>query len=79
MLKYPLSPFLFLVVAKAFSMLLEKAFQGGLMEGFKVGQNGVVISHLQFANDTFVLCKDLEMQQKYLRCVFRCFEAVSGL
>lgn len=47
----PLSPFLFLVVVEAFSMLLEKAFQGGLKEGLKVGQNGDVVSHLQFVDE----------------------------
>lgn len=68
--------FLFLVVAKAFSMLLEKGFQGGLLEGFEIGQNSIIVSHLQFANDTLVLCKGSKKQLKFLSCVIRWFEAV---
>lgn len=30
----PLSPFLFLIVAEAFSAMLSKAFQGSLLQGF---------------------------------------------
>lgn len=60
-------------------MLLAKAFQSGLMEGFDVGHNGVVVSHLQFVDDTIVLCKDLVRQLKYLRCVIKYFKVVTGL
>lgn len=42
----PLSPFLFAVVVEAFGALLTKAFQGGLIEGFEVGRNGMMVSHL---------------------------------
>lgn len=71
--------FLFLVVAEAFGALLSKAFQGGLMEGFEIGNDGVVVSHPQFTDDTIVMCKNLMIQLRYLHCVIRCFEAVSGL
>lgn len=36
----PLSPFLFLIVAMAFSALLSKAFQSGLLKGFRIKNNG---------------------------------------
>lgn len=39
------------------------------MEGCAISQNGVVVSHLQFTNDTLALCKDSKKQLKYLRCV----------
>lgn len=75
----PLSPFLFLIVAEAFGALLSKAFQGGLLEGFEVWCNGIRVTHLQFADDTLIMCKASEDQVKYLRCVVRCVEVVSGL
>lgn len=40
----PLSPFLFLIVDEAFGALLSKAFFGGLLEGFKLGSNGVPLT-----------------------------------
>lgn len=49
------------------------------MEGFEIRRNGLVVSHLQFVDDTIVLCKNSEIQLKYLRCVIRCFEVVLGL
>lgn len=42
-------------------------------------RNGLRVTHLQFADDTLIMCKASETQVKYLRCVIRCFKAVSGL
>lgn len=50
-----------------------------MLEGFRVGQEGFVVSHLQFADDTLIMCKDSETQVLYFLCVIRCFEVVSGL
>lgn len=75
----PLSPFLFLVVAEVVGALISKAFLGGLIGGFEVRPNGLKVSHLQFANDTLIMCRASKDQVKYLRCVVRCFEVVLGL
>lgn len=53
----PLSLFLFLIVAEAFGALLSKAFQGGLIEGFEVRPDGLKASHLQFADETLIMCR----------------------
>lgn len=37
------------------------------------------MSHLQFADDTLIMCSDFYRQIWLLRCVLRCFEAISGL
>lgn len=47
----PLSPFLFTIVAEALGALMVKAKDIGLVKGFKISDNGKVISHLQFADD----------------------------
>lgn len=39
----------------------------------------MMVSHLQFADDTLILCKNEDRQLKYLRFVIRCFEVVLGL
>lgn len=39
------------MVAEAFGALFSRPFQGGLMEGFPVGKNGIQVSHLQFVDN----------------------------
>lgn len=51
----------------------------GYISGFKVGDEGVTVSHLQFANDTMIFCEADICQIGFLRCILRCFELVSGL
>ena len=73
----PLSPLLFVFVMEALSKMLSTAVQGGLLDGFKVGNAS--FSHLLFADDTLIFCKALPSQLCYLRGVFLLFEAASGL
>jgi hypothetical protein len=50
----PLSPLLFVFVVEALSQMISAAVQGGLLEGFKVGNTS--ISHCLFADDTLIFC-----------------------
>lgn len=54
-----LSPFLFILAMEALSSILNKALQGGFLEDFMDGGRGgegVVVSHILFADDTLVFC-----------------------
>jgi hypothetical protein len=51
----PLSHFLFLLVAEGFSGVIRKAADLNLLRGFSIGSNLVVISHLQYADDTLCI------------------------
>jgi len=51
----PLTPFLFLLVVEGLSGLVRSAEAHGLYQGFKVGNSGLSISHLQYADDTIFL------------------------
>ena len=53
----PLSLLLFVFVMEALSQMISAAEQGGLLEGFKVGNT--FFSHLLFADDTLIFCKAL--------------------
>lgn len=52
---YPLSPFLFLIVAKALSMMMKEATSNNIFRGCRLGESNLEVSHLQFADDTLIL------------------------
>ena len=54
---YPLSPFLFTLVADVLSRLMFRAKENGLIEGFLVGRNRTKVSILQFAGGTIFFSK----------------------
>jgi hypothetical protein len=61
----PLSPLLFVFVMEALSRMISTAVNGGLLEGFKVGN--ATFSHLLFADDTLIFCNARPSQLRYLR------------
>ena len=63
---------------EVFSLLIDKEKMGGFLTGYNIkGRNGVAmnISHLLFANDTLVFCKDSEEQMVFLSWILLCIEA----
>ncbi|RVW28738.1 putative ribonuclease H protein [Vitis vinifera] len=62
---------------------IEKAaIEGDFLSGCRVkgrSEEGVLISHLLFADDTLVFCKPSQDQLTYLNWLLMWFEAVSGL
>jgi hypothetical protein len=65
----PLSPYLFLLCAEAFSCLLHAAEQRGELEGVKVCQNAPNINHLLFSDDSLLLMKSDLRSAKHLQHV----------
>ena len=67
---------------KVFSLLIDKVVSGGFLTGYTLkGRNGeaMTVSHLLFADDTLVFCRDSEDQMVYLSCILLYFKALSGL
>jgi hypothetical protein len=63
---YPISSFFFFFFfMEALSSMLSAGINDGLLEGLKVGN--VTISHLLFADDTLIFCKDSPDQLAYLQ------------
>ena len=55
-----MSPYLFVIVMEVFSCLLRRVISGGYLFGWRVrgrSGEGILISHLLFANDTLVFCE----------------------
>ena len=78
----PLSPYLFVIAMEVFSAFLKRAVEGGFLSSCRVksrSEEGVLISHLLFDDDTLVFCKPTQDQLTYLNWLLMWFEAVSGL
>ncbi|GJT27666.1 putative RNA-directed DNA polymerase, eukaryota, reverse transcriptase zinc-binding domain protein [Tanacetum coccineum] len=75
----PLSPFLFLIVAEALSVAIEEAIEGGTFNGVRVGNDPLIVSHFQFADDVIFLGEWSYMNLKNLLRILRCFHIGSGL
>lgn len=67
----PLSPMLFVVVAKAFNVLMERAKICRLITGFSTSNSFHEVTHLQFANDTIILCSASLKQVVALKNILR--------
>ncbi|GKV31769.1 hypothetical protein SLEP1_g40435 [Rubroshorea leprosula] len=75
----PLSPYLFLLVAEGFNGIISSAINQGLFEGVNIGNRGMRVSHLQFADDSILFGKVVEGNIWAAKSIMRIFELVSGL
>ncbi|CAL5410995.1 unnamed protein product [Camellia sinensis] len=60
-------------------MLLNRAINLGILRGVLVGSKDVLLSHLQFADDTIIFSEADWDQMVLIKRVLRCFEVLSGL
>jgi hypothetical protein len=75
----PLAPFLFLLVAEEFGDIMRKAMEINLFKGFSVGRDGMIISHLQYADDTLCLGEVTVQNIWTIKSILRGFHMASGL
>lgn len=76
----PLSPFLFLLAAEGLNVMMKSMVENNLFTGYGVGhENSVVVSHLQFADDTLLLGAKSWANVRALQAVMSLFEIMSGL
>ena len=78
----PLSPYPFVIDMEVFSQLIDRAMEGNFLIGCNVGgrgEEGLVLTHLLYADDTLIFCGVDRIQLVYLRWSLMWFEAISGL
>ena len=64
-----LSPYLFMIAMEVFSCFLRRPISGGFLLGWWVrgrSGNGIMLSHVLFADDTLVFCEASQDQMTYL-------------
>lgn len=75
----PLSPLLFTLVADGLRELMARAKDRGVIEGFTIGNEGFLVNHLQFADDTMCFLKADVSQVWMLKDILKIFKTISGL
>lgn len=71
--------FLFTLVANSLSQVINKGVSRGLISGFTIGLERIMVSRLQYADDTLVLVDDSRTGLRILRLMIECVEMASGL
>ena len=74
----PLSPYLFLLCVEDLSSLIRKVVERQTLHGILSCANGVCISHLLFANDSFIFCQAMVNEGQQLLEILERYEAASG-
>ncbi|XP_071726765.1 uncharacterized mitochondrial protein AtMg01250-like [Rutidosis leptorrhynchoides] len=75
----PLSPYLFILATEGPSLLTKKAIEKRLYKGVEIGTDKVMVSHLQYADDTIFFGDWSKNNAKNLMKLLMCFEKISGL
>jgi len=76
----PLSPFLFLLAAEGLNVMMSALVTNRLFTPYGVGaHNNVLVSHLQFADDTLLVGVKSWANVRAMKAVLLLFEAISGL
>ncbi|GKF91338.1 putative RNA-directed DNA polymerase, eukaryota, reverse transcriptase zinc-binding domain protein, partial [Tanacetum coccineum] len=75
----PLSPFLFLIIMEDLHLALKDAVDAGLICGAKVGDSGLNISHLFYADDVVIISEWNRQDMDNIIRVLQVFYLASGL
>ncbi|PNY12727.1 ribonuclease H [Trifolium pratense] len=77
----PLAPFLFNLVAEVLRALMKNTVNLGYFKGIQISNSGVIMSHLQYADDTLFVGEECECVENLwtIKAILRWFELISGL
>ena len=75
----PLSPFLFDLAVEVLNLLIHHAINKNMWKGISVGKDEIMISHLQYADDTILFCTPDISSLLNIKKSLILFDLVSGL
>ena len=73
-----LSPYFFLLCVKGLSSLIRKAVESQNLHGILTCSNGVCVSYLLFADDSFIFCQTTMEECQHLLTLLECYESASS-
>ncbi|XP_060968346.1 uncharacterized protein LOC133035920 [Cannabis sativa] len=74
----PISPYLFLICAEGLSALIKSFEARKLIHGCKVANGAPIVSHMLFADDSFLYCKATEREVANIQHMLDVFAKASG-
>lgn len=74
-----LFPFLLNIVMELLSQLVTRVEEVGCLSGYQVGSEGLLVTLLQFANDSLAFLPNSKEEGGNLRGILLMFEFISGL
>ncbi|XP_071695105.1 uncharacterized mitochondrial protein AtMg01250-like [Rutidosis leptorrhynchoides] len=75
----PLSLYLFIMAVEGLNVLMKHALEQKIFKGLEIGSNKIIISHLQYADDTMFFGDWNKKNAGSLIKLLKCFEFFSGL
>ncbi|GLT94950.1 hypothetical protein SLE2022_126590 [Rubroshorea leprosula] len=74
----PLSPYLFILCAEGLTAMIHDAERRRLLHGIKICHRAPCISHLLFADDSFLFLQATEIEAQNLKDILQKYELMSG-
>jgi len=74
----PLSPYLFIICAEVFLGILIKAQENKTIHGIKIARRAPSISHLFFADDSLIFCRDSSNDANAIKNILDLYQVSSG-
>ena len=74
----PLSPYLFILCAKALFALLNKVVASGDLHGIKVSRSAPMISHLFFVDDSIIFSRATKEEVTHISVILKDYETAFG-
>lgn len=74
----PLSSYLFLVCMEGLSALIKNYESRGIIKGIKVARGAPTVSHMFFADDSYIYCCANKEEAGHVMNMLKTFEAASG-
>lgn len=74
----PLSPYLFLLCVEGLSNILDRAINSGDLHGYRIAPSAPSVSHLLFADDSFLFFKGTTEEAHKIKSILSLYEKWSG-